>query len=134
MAHEKELVLESSISDGQNIASIVATNLNEVLDRASHYARIGRSMMEEERFAELQLRPLLSGDPAYLRIAIFDGLGNLLQSSANRRSEPELMQLVQAAERQTLSSVNDIQLVVGRPSVTDSSAWRVPLVLSLIHI
>lgn len=129
MAHEKELVLESSISDGQNIASIVATNLNEVLDRASHYARMGRSMMEEERFSELQLRPLLSGDPAYLRIAIFDGLGNLLQSSANRRSEPELMQLVQAAERQTLPSVNDIQLVVGRPSVTDSSAWRVPLVI-----
>ncbi len=129
MAHEKTLVIESSIADEKNIASIVASNLNEVLDRASQYAKIGRSMMEGDQSAMLYLNPMLSGDPAYLRAAVFDGKGNLLQSSANRKSEPELMQLVLTAQGNAHAAPADDQLIVDRPSTTDSSAWRVPILI-----
>ena len=90
VAHEKAITVDNSIADSKNIAAIVASNLNEVLGRATRYSQIARSMMEGDSSAALQLNPTRDGERAYLRIAVFDQKGNLIESSANRRSEPEL--------------------------------------------
>lgn len=129
MAHEKALTTENSIADGKNIAAIVSSNLNEVLSRATRYSRIAREMMEGDPSAGLQLNPSRDGDRAYLRIAVFDGRGNLIQSSSNRTSEPELMQLVLMVQSNKLGAIPDDQLIVGRPSRDDNSAWRVPILI-----
>jgi diguanylate cyclase (GGDEF)-like protein len=129
VSHEKALTVENSIADGRNIAAIVASNLNEVLERATRYSHIARSMMEGDPSAASQLNPSRSGDRAYLRLAVFNEHGDLIQSSANRTAEPELMQLVLLAKSNAFGPIQDDQLIVGRPSLDDSSAWRVPILI-----
>jgi len=129
VAYEKAITVENSIADSKNIAAIVASNLNEVMGRATRYSQIARSMMEGDPSAGLQLNPTRDGDRAYLRIAVFDEHGNLIQSSANRTSEPELMRLVLMAKSNTFGTIQDDQLIVGKPSRDDSSAWRVPILM-----
>lgn len=127
--HEKALTLENSIAESKNIAAIVASNLHGVLERATRYAQIAQAMMEGDPSAAQQLNPTRDGDRAYLRVAVFDDQGNLLQSSANRTSEPELLQLVLMAKANQHAEIQDDQLIVGRPSRSDSSAWRVPILI-----
>jgi len=129
VAHEKALTVDNSIADSKNIAAIVASNLNEVLGRATRYSQIAHSMMQGDASAALQLNPTRDGDRAYLRIAVFDEPENLIQSSANRRSEPELRQLVSMTKSNQFGVVQDGQLIVGRPARDDSSAWRVPILI-----
>ena len=129
VAHEKAITVENSIADSKNIAAIVASNLNEVMGRATRYSQIARSMMEGDPSAGLQLNPTRDGDRAYLRIAVFDEHGNLIQSSANRTSEPELMRLVLMAKSNTFGTIQDDQLIVGKPSRDDNSTWRVPILI-----
>lgn len=129
VAYEKAITVENSIADSKNIAAIVASNLNEVMGRATRYSQIARSMMEGDPSAGLQLNPTRDGDRAYLRIAVFDEHGDLIQSSANRTSEPELMRLVLMAKSNTFGTIQDDQLIVGKPSRDDSSAWRVPILM-----
>lgn len=127
--HEKAITLENSIADSKNIAAIVASNLNEVLSNATRYSQIARSMMEGDPSATQQLNPTRDGNRAYLRIAVFDNQGNLIQSSANRTSEPELMQLLAMAKSNRFGALQDDQLIVGRPARDGGSAWRVPILI-----
>jgi len=129
VSQEKALTVENSIADGKNIAAIVASNLNEVLGRATLYSQNARSMMDADPSAVLQLNPTRNGDRAYLRIAVFDERARLVQSSANRTSEPELMQLVLLAQSNTLGPIRDDHLIVGKPSCEDHSAWRVLILI-----
>ncbi|MFC7299761.1 putative bifunctional diguanylate cyclase/phosphodiesterase [Herminiimonas aquatilis] len=129
VAHEKAITVDNSIADSKNIAAIVASNLNEVLGRATRYSQIARSMMEGDSSAALQLNPTRDGERAYLRIAVFDQKGNLIESSANRRSEPELLQLVSMARSDQFGTLQDNQLIVGKPARDDRLAWRVPILI-----
>lgn len=127
--NEKAITIDNSIADSKNIAAIVASNLNEVLSNATRYSQIARSMMEGDPSATQQLNPTRDGDRAYLRIAVFDHQGKLIQSSANRTSEPELMQLLVMAKANWFGALQDDQLIVGRPARDGGSAWRVPILI-----
>jgi len=125
---EKALTIESAVSDGNNIAAIVEANLNEVLDRATLYARRAQAAQAEERPAYF-LHTEIRDDPAYLRAALFGSRGELLESSANRKQEPELERFILAAAAQPLSSARGEQLLIGHPSQSGSSSWRVPVLV-----
>ncbi len=130
MEHEKELVLKNSIAESRNIGAIVAANLDEVLGRTELYAKIGQSLLAGESAAAKYLNPLLTGDSAYLRVAIFDENGVLRHSSANRTAEPELAPAVKAfAASASGGTANAVH--IGSPAARDGSAWRVPLVMPI---
>lgn len=131
LANERSLAVNSVIADSKNIASIVAANLDEVLGRATLYAQIGRSVVDGDRSAAVYLNPLLNGDTAYLRLAVFDAQGRLLHSSANRQAEPEFEPLLKQAMTSTSSSEYPTQLLIGRQTLAGSSAWRVPILIPL---
>ncbi len=128
---ERNLVLENSLEQSHNIGAIVAANLEEVVRRGELYARVGQSLLAGERAPSGVLNPLLSGEAAYLRIAIYDANGVLRHSSANRREEPELTPAVQAFMASGAAGRSGNALHFGQPAAGAGSTWRVPLVMAM---
>jgi diguanylate cyclase (GGDEF)-like protein len=142
---EKKLAVESSIADSKNVAAIVSLNLDEVLGRALLYSRISRPLLDGDSKVTAYLNPLASGDSAYLRFAVFDATGKLAYSSARQRSEPEFVQLINAAYASALISgysngnadtnadtnTRTAKMIIKPPKKEDRYSWRIPLLIPL---
>lgn len=125
--NEKALALQAAMESSQNIATIVATNLEEVLGRSALYARIAGSELRASRSESMLLNPQLIGDSAYLRAAVFDHQGKLVYSSARQRTEAELQPLLD----QVRGDADPSQVLVGHPPRSGNGVWRLPILVPL---
>lgn len=125
---EKTVARQAATTSSENIVLIVATNLEEVLGRATLYARIAASEANAAQPAAFHLNPQLVGDSAYVRAALFDADGSLVYSSANQDREPELQQLL---ERAGGHSSDTPAMMIGRPAAGGKYPWRLPLLVRL---
>jgi len=125
---EKTVARQAAITSSENIVLIVATNLEEVLGRATLYARIAASEGNASQPTAFHLNPQLVGDSAYVRAAVFDAAGALLYSSANHDREPELQQLVARAGDSTPDAP---RMTIGRPAASGKYPWRLPVLVRL---
>jgi len=128
--NEKRLALQASMESSRNIATIVATNLEEVLGRSALYASIASSGLQTSRADNLHLNPQQVGDSAYLRAAVYDDHGQLVYSSAHQRTEAELQPLLDQAHVQD-GNANAPQVLIGHPPASGNGAWRLPILVSL---
>ncbi|MRX06670.1 EAL domain-containing protein [Pseudoduganella sp. FT25W] len=128
--NEKKLALEATTESSRNIATIVATNLEEVLGRSSLYARITSSNAPSPAAKSLHFNPQQVGDSAYLRAAVYDQDGKLVYSSAHQRTETELQPLLDQALRGG-QPTDSSQVLIGHPPVDGNGAWRLPILVPL---
>jgi diguanylate cyclase (GGDEF)-like protein len=128
VSHEKRLSFEAKLIQNGNISVIVALNLEQILNKASLYAKISRSYLQGDIASANALNSSVLGDPTYLRLAIFNRAGNLLYSSAGRGIEPEMAPLVEQMLRDP-SQKNDF-ILIGAPG-KDNAAWRIPLLIPI---
>lgn len=130
--NETKLAVESSLSDSKNVATIISSNLEEVLSKASLYSRIAKSVLDGDTRASNYLSPLFLGDSAYLRVAIFDANAKLVYSSAHQKDEPEFAQLINAAYVSSLLyTQRQDGMIISPPMKKDGYTWRVPLLIPL---
>lgn len=125
---EKTVALQAARRNSENIVLIVASNLEEVLGRASLYARIADRYAGTGRQDAPLLNPQEVGDSAYVRAAVFDGAGILSYSSARRAAEPELQPLLAQARDGGRSGP---PMLVGHPPAGAAGSWRLPLLVPL---
>ena len=128
--NEKNLALQAAMESSQNIATIVATNLEEVLGRSALYANLATSYRQTNRADSQHLNPQAVGDSAYLRAAIFNRQGTLIYSSAHQRAEAELQPLLDQANGNAIAADAPLALI-GRPPAAGNGAWRLPILVSL---
>lgn len=132
VTNEKHLAVQGALDSGRNIASIIETNLVEILGRSALYASIAGSHMDGAHAAVPYLNPQQVGDTAYLRAAIFDGSGKLVYSSAKQQDEAELQPLL---DRQLVGDARvqspRPRVLVGHPTGSSEGAWRLPLLVPL---
>ena len=130
--NEKALAIESSISDSKNVATIISSNLEEVLSKAQLYSKIGTSVLQGDAHSSRYLSPLFLGDSNYLRVAIFDADGKLAYSSAYQKQEPEFAELINAAFFSSLLyRPPQGGMIISSPIKNDGYTWRVPLLIPL---
>lgn len=127
--NERRVAVERSAVESENIASIVAASLDEVLGRALLYAQLGAPRATGERLSppSSPLSPLAFGDRAYLRIAFFAPDGSLSYSSSKRTTEPELAAFTQRSLGGMASPEKDLILIEAQAVANQHAAWRVPL-------
>ncbi|WP_370662091.1 putative bifunctional diguanylate cyclase/phosphodiesterase [Massilia oculi] len=125
---EKTVARQAATTSSENIVLIVATNLEEVLGRATLYARIAAGEANAAQPAAFHLNPQLVGDSAYVRAALFNADGALLYSSANQDREPELQQLLESAGGRSSDAP---AMTIGRPAAGGKYPWRLPLLVRL---
>ncbi|WP_229491509.1 bifunctional diguanylate cyclase/phosphodiesterase [Massilia sp. HP4] len=125
---EKTVARQAAITSSENIALIVATNLEEVLGRGKLYARIAASDGLAMQATAMHLNPQLVGDSAYVRAAVFDGAGALLYSSARQAREPGLQPLLARALGQPRAAP---AMSIGHPAADGSHPWRLPVLVRL---
>lgn len=118
------------MESSQNIAVIVATNLEEVLGRSTLYANLAGRYLQSSQADSLRLNPQQVGDSAYLRAAVFDHNGRLIYSSAHQRTEAELQPLIDAALGND-SGAGVLLPLIGHPPAAGNGAWRLPILVSL---
>jgi hypothetical protein len=128
--NEKKLALQATTESSRNIATIVATNLEEVLGRSSLYARITSSEDQSPGLTNRHFNPQQVGDSAYLRAALYDRNGKLLYSSAHQRTETELQPLLDRALRGGQDNAPS-SILIGQPPVGSNGAWRLPILVPL---
>ncbi|TXG00977.1 EAL domain-containing protein [Massilia arenae] len=125
---EKTVARQAATTSSENIVLIVATNLEEVLGRATLYARIAASEATGAQPSALHLNPQMVGDSAYVRAALFDAGGALVYSSANQDREPELQQLLEG----TGGAPPDAPaMAFGHPAASGKYPWRLPVLVRL---
>ena len=135
VASEKKLAMESAAGESKNMAAIMATNLNDRMDRAILYGTIANKVLDGDPAAAEYLNLLFNGDTAYVRAAVFDGDMRLRYSSSGLPTEGGFAELI----RQTYPAVTASTdagtvlpkvgpVVLGKP---EGYAWRIPLLVSL---
>jgi hypothetical protein len=125
---EEKIELDNILIDNGNIARIVAVNLDEVLGKANIYADIATAIATGNRDALANFNPVLFGDHAFLRLAVFDTNARLIFSSVHSSKEPLLSALVSVAAKK---SVLPRTMIIGRPDTGNGDIWRVPVILPL---
>lgn len=128
--NEKALALKAAMESSQNIATIVATNLEEVLGRSALYARIAGGELHASRSESMLLNPQLIADSAYLRAAVFDHGGKLIYSSARQPTEAELQPLLDQV-RANGGNGDPSPILVGHPPRSGNGVWRLPILVPL---
>ena len=123
---EQRIALDATLVENNNIAHIIAANLDEVLGRLRIYGDIVAAMAIGKKQNAFNFSPIAFGDPAYLRLAAFDARGSLIFSSARDPQENLLMALLEEARRKPGVPQS---LIIGRPDVGSSDFWRVPVLL-----
>ena len=130
--NEKILAIESSISDNRNVATIISSNLDEVLSKAQLYSKISTSVLQGDTSSSGYLSRLFLGDSSYLRVAVFDVNGKLVYSSAHQKQEPEFSLLIKAAHFSPLLYAQPQGgMIISSPTKKDGYSWRVPLLIPL---
>lgn len=130
ITHEKALARQSAIADSKNVAAIITANLEEILSKARIYAKISTSLINGDIHARTYLSPRLFNDAIYLRIAVFNPRAQLLYTSSQQASEPELAQLIQTLPA-TPDTAQDEMMTIGMPQYENGHSWRIPLVIPL---
>src|SRR5450830_1800945 len=130
VSSEKKLAMESAAAESKNMAAIMASDLNERLNRALLYAGIANKVLDGEPAAADYLNLLFNGDTAYVRSAVFDGNLQLRYSSAAMPSENEFAELLRKTYPAT-SAVTTPRLGNVALGNTDGYSWRIPLMVPL---
>ncbi|MEI7431698.1 MAG: EAL domain-containing protein [Betaproteobacteria bacterium] len=129
-AREEQQALQNAISDNANIASIVKTNLEQILGKTTLYVDLATALINGEHNVAVHLNPTLNGDRAFLRLAVFDDQGLLLHSSARQKDEPELRTFAKESTQNFKSVPRSDVVLVGRPQKA-SEAWRIPVLIGI---
>lgn len=129
---EEHLAVQNAITNNSNIASVVRANLEQVLGKFSIYAGLATALINGERSMSTHLNPTMNGDRTFLRLAIFDGTGQLLHSSARQKTEPELAAFAEKATQGFRRALPPATIFVGRPQAT-GDAWRIPVLQTIEH-
>jgi len=128
--HEEQQARQNISEDNLNIAAVVKANLEQVISKTAIYADLAAALLDGDRAMAAHLNPTLTGDRAYLRLALFNSAGTLIHSSARRDSEPELAASVAAATQGMRQMPPNRALVLVHPQTT-RDAWRVPLLVGI---
>ncbi|EJL82873.1 diguanylate cyclase (GGDEF) domain-containing protein [Herbaspirillum sp. CF444] len=131
VASEKKLAMESAAGESKNMAAIMATNLNDRMDRAILYGTIANKVLDGDPAAAEYLNLLFNGDTAYVRAAVFDGDMRLRYSSSGLPTESGFAELVRQTYPAASAAAAPPQVgsvMLGKP---EGYAWRIPLLVSL---
>ena len=130
--NENKQAIANSLSDSKNVATIIASNLEEVLSKTLLYSKIGKSILEGDSKSSRYLSPLFLEDPSYLHAAIFDAGTKLVYSSTHAKEEPEFLEIINTAYVSSLLyTQNTGGMIISPPSQKNGYAWRVPLLIPL---
>jgi len=80
-AAARQAALAAKAAEHMNLASIVAENLRQLVDRAQAVGRVTQDDMKTLRQGNLSLARLLAEDPAFKRMSLYDRQGRLLSAS-----------------------------------------------------
>lgn len=127
--NEEKVALDAARASSRNLATIIATNLDEVLGRSFFYARAGKDLLQKGEGRKSYLNPQEVDDTAYLRAALFTFDGRLIYSSADRNTEPELQPLLLQAREDSPKHV--YAALIGRPMAGVREAWRLPILVPI---
>ncbi|WP_460414999.1 putative bifunctional diguanylate cyclase/phosphodiesterase [Pseudomonas sp. microsymbiont 2] len=128
--------LAAKATEHLNLASIVAENLRQLVDRAQAVGRVTQDDMKSLRQGNLNLARLLAEDPVFKRMSLYDHHGRLLSSSHG--DEPT--QLPQAWLDQLKSHVSHYGFKAFMPHAPTSTndatlpSWRLPFLLPLTDL
>ena len=126
--------LTAKAGEHLNLASIVAENLRQLVDRAQAVGRVTQDDMRRLRQGNLSLARVLAEDPVFKRMSLYDRNGRLLSSS----HADELEQLSQAWLDQLKTHVSHYGFKAFLPRVTPSAStlpnWRLPFLLPLTDL
>ncbi|MER8124614.1 hypothetical protein ABS198_20250, partial [Acinetobacter baumannii] len=73
--------LSAKAAEHLNLASVVAENLRQLVDRAQAVGRVTQEDMKVLRQDNLSLARLLAEDPVFKRMSLYDRQGRLLSAS-----------------------------------------------------
>ena len=88
-AASRQDALSAKAAEHMNLASIVAQNLGQLVDRAQAVGRVTQHDMKSLRQGNLSLARILVEDPAFKRMSLYDRQGRLLASS--HADEPQAL-------------------------------------------
>ncbi|MFJ4352757.1 putative bifunctional diguanylate cyclase/phosphodiesterase [Pseudomonas sp. NPDC089428] len=77
----RQAALAAKAAEHLNLASIVAENLRQLVDRAQAVGRVTQDDMKTLRQGNLSLARLLAEDPVFKRMSLYDRQGRLLSAS-----------------------------------------------------
>ncbi|BDM22964.1 EAL domain-containing protein [Pseudomonas sp. LRP2-20] len=80
-AAARQAALAAKAAEHLNLASIVAENLRQLVDRAQAVGRVTQDDMKTLRQGNLSLARLLAEDPVFKRMSLYDRQGRLLSAS-----------------------------------------------------
>lgn len=131
---ESEYARASAARQQENIATIVAENLAQLLDRGRLMAITASQHSEDSKDRLRQtLTAMRSLDAAILRIALYDRNGNRILASSSATESPALRTALTAltaladADRQAFVPAMQVIPVVG----TYNQAWEIPLLFTV---
>ncbi|WP_240475762.1 GGDEF domain-containing protein [Herbaspirillum rhizosphaerae] len=133
VSSEKKLAMESASGESKNMAAIMASNLNDRLDRAMLYGSVANKVLDGDAGAADYLNLLFNGDTAYVRSAVFDADMKLRYSSSGSPTESGFADLIRQTHPAAVANVDGAAPQVGAIVLgkADGYAWRIPLLLPL---
>ena len=135
-AASRQDALSAKAAEHMNLASIVAQNLRQLVDRAQAVGRVTQDDMKSLRQGNLSLARILAEDPAFKRMSLYDRQGRLLSSS--HADEPQALPqdwLDQLKVRVSHDGFKPFMPHIA-PADTPPSrpSWRLPFILPLTDV
>ncbi len=130
---EEQLATQNVTTNAANVAHIVASSLQGILQRAQVYADKARVQLGSGAGAlnRFDLNPVRLGDRAYLRIAVFNAQGRMIYNSSRRRHEPELLKLMkreqEGASKLSADETGDLLFLSGNKGAGNN--WQIPVLM-----
>lgn len=133
VSSEKKMAMESASGESKNMAAIMASNLNDRLDRAMLYGSVANRVLDGDATAAEYLNLLFNGDTAYVRSAVFDAEMKLRYSSSGSPTEGGFADLIRQMHPAASNDSDDAAPKVGAVVLgkAEGYAWRIPLLISL---
>lgn len=131
VAEEKSHAVDNSISDSENIASIIAANLGDLLGRGELYASLSRPLLESDGGGPFT-HPRTMGDATYLRHTVFRADGSVVAPALMRAPDPVLHAL---AARRISEPTGDepAAAMIGRPGDPEQGGyWGIPMAVPVL--
>lgn len=135
-AASRQDALSAKAAEHMNLASIVAQNLGQLVDRAQAVGRVTQYDMKSLRQGNLSLARILVEDPAFKRMSLYDRQGRLLASS--HADEPQALPQDWLDQLKVRVSHDGFKPFMPHlaPSNTPTSGphWRLPFILPLTDV
>ncbi|MFV3402981.1 putative bifunctional diguanylate cyclase/phosphodiesterase [Pseudomonas sp. NY15463] len=135
-AATRQDALSAKAAEHLNLASMVAENLRQLVDRAQAVGRVTQDDMRRLRQGNLSLARILAEDPVFKRMSLYDRHGRLLSSS--HADGPEQLpaawreQLERHVARYGFKAFMPRGMPASRASVQPN--WRLPFLLPLTDL